>query len=262
MAITPSHSTPHPIVAIVQARMGSSRLPGKVLADVAGRSMLARVCRRVARAATVDRLVVAASSAAADRAIVDECRALNVDVFRGSEDDVLARYAAAADWTNAAAVVRVTADCPLIDPAVIDLVVEGLIGSGADYASNTLRRSWPRGLDCEAVRRETLCQACDEATAPHQRAHVTPFIYENAGQFRLHSVEASADAAGDNMPVALAEMRWTVDYPEDLEMVREVYSHLGPDNPFGWISVLALLGRQPWIGELNRGRRQKPISEC
>ena len=264
------------IIAIIQARMGSTRLPGKVLADLGGRSMLARVCSRVARAATVDQVVVATPREPQDQPIVDECRRLAVACFRGSEQDVLDRYYHAAEAYRAGAVVRVTADCPLIDPEVIDRVVEaykkrghstfcdtGIRSAGAarpqkvecplfSYASNTLQRTWPRGLDTEVFGVEALARAWHEAAQPHQRVHVTPYIYEHPELFQLASVTGPED---------FGNRRWTVDWPEDLQFVRAVYERLEDNTTFSWRDVQRLLGREPDLAELNRNVRQKELAE-
>ena len=239
-------------IAIIQARMGSTRLPGKVLEDIAGRSMLARVCRRVGRATTVDELLVATTVAPADRAVADECERLGVACFRGSEDDVLDRYRQAAQHHGAGVIVRVTADCPLIDPGVIDTVVHSFRATRPDYASNTLRRTWPRGLDCEVMSVEALDRADHEATEPYQRAHVTPYIHQHPERFRLHAVTCDED---------LGALRWTVDTPEDLEFIRAVYDRLAGDERLCWRDVSRVLGAEPRVAELNRHVHQKQLVE-
>jgi spore coat polysaccharide biosynthesis protein SpsF len=240
------------IVAVIQARTGSSRLPGKVLADVGGRSMLARVVRRAGRAERLDGVVVATTDRPADDAIVAECRELGVTVFRGSEEDVLDRYQGAARATDAGVVVRITSDCPLIDPEVIDRVVAALLADDADYASNTLERTYPRGLDVEAVTAEALAQAWRKAQEPYQRVHVTPYLYQHPDRFRLRSVTSGVDAG---------HHRWTVDTAEDLELVRALYSRLGNDDDFGWRRALVVVEAEPELADLNRRIRQKALEE-
>lgn len=240
------------VVAIIQARMQSTRLPGKVLADIGGRSMLARVCDRVRRAATLDRLVVATSTWPNDQVIADECEHLAVACFRGSEADVLDRYHQAACAYRADAVVRITADCPLIDPGVIDRVVEGFLEYRPDYAANILQRTWPRGLDTEVMTADALARAWREATATHERTHVTPYIYGHPEWFRLHSVTGPGDYGDD---------RWTVDTPADLEFARAVHRQLGDDETFCWQDVRQLVIRQPALAEMNRRVRQKELAE-
>jgi spore coat polysaccharide biosynthesis protein SpsF len=236
------------VVAIIQARIGSTRLPGKVLEDVGGRTMLARVVRRVRRATLLDAVVVATTERPADDAITAECAGLDVAVFRGSEPDVLDRYCQAARTHAADTIVRITSDCPLADPTVLDGVVRAYASGLYDYASNFLERRHPRGLDTEVIRRSALERAWGEANQPHHRAHVTPYIYENPECFRLLSVPAESD---------LSAHRWTVDTPEDLHLVRELYARLGNDDHFGWQEVLALVEREPALAALNRGVVQK-----
>ena len=240
------------VVAIIQARMGSVRLPSKVLADIAGRSMLWRVSQRAAQAALVAQVVVATTLEPEDEEIVDECARLHVACFRGSAEDVLRRYHEAANIYAADAVVRITADCPLIDPKVVDLVVAAFLNRRPDYASNTLQRTWPRGLDTEVTTAAALARACREATRPYQRTHVMPYIYRHPESFRLLPVVGPED---------LGQWRWTVDFPEDLDFVRAVYGRLGGDGTFSWRDVRQLLAREPALAELNRHVRQRQLVE-
>jgi len=245
------------VVAIIQARMGSTRLPGKVLADIGGRSMLARVCDRLRRSLLIDHLLVATSLLPDDERIVAECDRLAVDCFRGDENDVLDRYYRAARAGGADAVVRVTADCPLIDPEVVDRVVAAFLRSRPDYAANTLQRTWPRGLDTEVMTAAALHRTWREATEPYERTHVTAYIYRHPESFRMFSVTGSQNKA---------DYRWTVDAPEDLEFVRAVFRHFGDpnsgkDGPFFWQDVGQLLARKPGLMELNRHVRQKQLVE-
>ncbi len=240
------------VVAIIQARMGSTRLPGKVLAEVGGRSMLYRVCNRVGRAALVDQVVVATTLGPDDEQIVAECGRMRVSCFRGSAEDVLDRYHKAAGAYQADVVVRITADCPLIDPHVIDLVVCAFLQRRPDYASNTLRRTWPRGLDTEVMTASALARACREAGRPYQRTHVTPYIYRHPRSFRLLPVTGPED---------LGCNRWTVDWPEDLDFVRAVYRRLAAEETLSWRRVQRLLVREPALAELNRHVRQRLFVE-
>jgi glutamate-1-semialdehyde 2,1-aminomutase/spore coat polysaccharide biosynthesis protein SpsF len=163
-------------VAIIQARMGSTRLPDKVLADLAGKPVLAWVVRAARATLGVDDIWVATSTAAGDDAIAAWCRANGTSFHRGSESDVLDRYAGAAKSSDADVVIRLTADCPLLDPAVIGQTVRLRAMTGADYASNIDPPTWPDGLDCEVVTAAALRAAAAEATRPSDREHVTPFI--------------------------------------------------------------------------------------
>jgi spore coat polysaccharide biosynthesis protein SpsF len=240
------------VVAILQARMQSTRLPGKVLLDLAGRTMLARVVRRVRRASGIDQLVVATSVASADDPIVAECRRLGVAWFRGSEPDVLDRYYQAAAAHQAEVVVRVTADCPLIDPGETGRVIRAFVEGEPDYASNILRRTYPRGLDTEVMSAATLARAWREADQPYQRAHVTPYVYQHPESFRLLSLTGEPDRSVH---------RWTVDSADDLELVRAVYRRMEGEDGFSWHEVLGLLHAEPWLAELNRHVRHKQLVE-
>jgi spore coat polysaccharide biosynthesis protein SpsF len=239
------------IVAIIQARMGSTRLPGKVLKDLAGETVLARVVARVRRCREIGQVVVATTREPEDEAIVDECRRLSVQVFRGEVHDVLDRYYQAAMEQKAEAIVRITSDCPLIEPEITDATIRGFLDSRPDYASNVLERTYPRGLDTEIMTWDALSRSWREAKHPHQREHVTPYIYENAGQFTLLSVKGDIDYSSH---------RWTLDQPEDLAFLRAVYERMG-DGRFSWRDVLALLEREPGLTELNRHVSQKALHQ-
>jgi len=240
------------VVAIIQARMGSTRLYGKVLLDLEGRTVLARAVRRVRRAALVDEVVVATTVAPADDPIVEECARLGVACFRGSEQDVLDRYHRAAAAHKADVVVRVTADCPLIDPEVSDAVIYAFLHRRPDYASNVLRRTYPRGLDTEVMTAAALARAARHASESYQRTHVTPYIYQHPESFRLLSVTGIED---------LSRHRWTVDSREDLEFVRAVYRRMGDDDAFSWHDVCRLLAEEPTLADLNRHVCQKQLVE-
>ena len=222
------------IVAIIQARMGSSRFPGKTLADLAGRPMLARVVERVRRAGAVDKVVVATSTAALDDPIAEFCAQERIPCFRGSENDVLERFYEAAKEHSADVVVRITADCPLIDPGVIDRVIERFRRGDCDYASNALRYSYPDGLDTEVFSMAALQQACREAKKPSEREHVTPYL--RSEKFRALNVEN--ESPGE-------PQRWTVDHPADLEFVRAVYAAFEGKTDFRYREVLELLKARP-----------------
>ncbi len=240
------------IVAVIQARMGSTRLPGKVLKDIRGRTMLERVVGRTRRAELVDKVVVATTPHETDEPIVAECRRLDVPCFLGSETDVLDRYNRAAEWCGADVVVRITSDCPLIDPSETDRVVRAFLDSTADYASNFIRRTYPRGLDTEAMSAATLAHAWLEADEPYERIHVTPYIYGHPDTFQLLSVTGRED---------FSNYRWTVDTSEDLQFVREVYRLLDNREMAGWREVLSLLQSNPQLAEINQSVRHKELVE-
>jgi spore coat polysaccharide biosynthesis protein SpsF len=240
------------VVAIVQARMGSTRLPGKVLLDLAGEPMLARCVERARRAQTLDQVVVATTEQPGDEAIVELCRERGWPCFRGSEDDVLDRYYGAAKAHAADVVVRITSDCPLIEPTVVDLVVREFLERQPeiDYASNTVsERTYPRGLDTEVVRFETLERAWYEDDNPAWREHVTPYIYRHPEMFHLHSV---------TNPVDYSDMRWTVDTLKDLTFVQRIYEHFG-HGFFSWSEVIDVLTEHSEWLEINRDVQQKTV---
>ena len=234
--------------------MGSTRLPGKALADLGGRPILEHLVRRVRRAKTIDELIVATTDRPADDAIASLCGRLGIRCYRGDEDDVLRRFLGAIEGTHADVVVRITADCPLVDPAVIDLVVLGLARANADYASNGLERSWPRGFDAEAFRADALRVADKLARAPHEREHVTPAIYEHPERFRLVNVLAPPGARAP-------ELRVCVDTAEDLEAVRRIVA--GTDDPDGLRAeeIVGFLRSHPEVRALNAQVRQKTLGE-
>ena len=237
------------IVAVVQARVSSARLPSKVLAPLLGQPMLARQMERIGRARRLDRIIVATSDQPEDDAIEQLCAAASVECFRGSLDDVLDRVIAAARPHQPDHVVRLTGDCPLADPELIDAIVAHHVRGGFAYTSNTLQPTYPDGLDTEVIAMPALEQAWREAALPSEREHVTPYV-KNSGKFRTGNFAA---------PVDRSHLRWTVDEPEDLEMVREVYAALYPADPaFSSADVLALLARRPELAVMNamHGRDQ------
>jgi spore coat polysaccharide biosynthesis protein SpsF len=240
------------IVAIIQARMGSTRLPGKVLKDLAGKTVLARVVERVRRASLINEVMVATTDGRADDVIVQECRRCAVPVFRGDEEDVLDRYFRAAQLTKAEVVVRITSDCPLIDPQVTDKTVRAFLDERPDYASNTLTRTYPRGLDTEVIAIKALERAWRLADQRYQRTHVTAYIYELPETFKLLSVTGEVDYSSH---------RWTVDTPADLEFVQAIYARLRDREQFTGPDVLAVLEREPQLLELNRAVMQKALHE-
>lgn len=235
-------------VAIVQARMTSTRLPGKVLADLAGAPMILRQLDRVARARTLDAIVVATSTDASDDPLAEVVEAAGCPVVRGSLDDVLDRFIAAVDASGADVVVRITADCPLISPRVIDEVVTAFRESGADYLSNTMAPTFPDGLDVEVVRADVLRAVAAEATDAPEREHVTLGVYRRDDRFTIGNLAGDRD---------LSSLRWTVDTPEDLAFVRAVYAELLQETPeFDLDDVLTLLQSRPDIADLQGGGRR------
>lgn len=236
----------HRVVGIIQARLGSSRLPGKVLAELGHRPLLGHVIQRTAAAKCVDTVVVATTDHPQDTPVAEFAAAEGVSVYRGSEQDVLDRYHGAAERSGADIVVRVTADDPFKDPMVIDSMVEPLLADLAlDYVSNTIERTFPLGIDVEAMRYRALQRAWDESSQPYDREHVTPYIREHPDWFNIKNIRHDPD---------LSHLRWTIDYPEDLAFARAVYDRLGGSNVFHMGDVLQLLRDDPELGRFNERR--------
>lgn len=232
------------VLAILQARVSSTRLPNKVLAPLLGQPMLARQIERLRRAKMLDKLVVATSDDASDAPLAAMCADIGVPCYRGSLNDVLARFQGAyADHGPADHIVRLTGDCPLADPAVVDRVVRHHLESNADYTTNAIQPTWPDGLDIEIMRSSVLQRAYDEARLPSEREHVTPYIHKQPELFRIEHVKGDRD---------LSSLRWTVDEPADLAFVTAVYEALYLRNPaFATDDVLVLLEKHPELAKLN-----------
>lgn len=236
------------IVAIVQARMLSTRLPGKVLKDIGGRTVLERVINRLERCTALTSIVVATTTQSVDDAIVLACVDMNVTCTRGSEQDVLDRYYRTAKKINADYVVRITSDCPLIDPELVDRTVEVFFEQQADYASNSISRTYPRGLDAEVFSFSGLERAWKKATRDYEREHVTPYLYDHPEIFRIASL---------TNPIDFSHHRWTLDTVEDLTLIRELYARLGNRGHFHWHEAIAAAEREPALFHLNSHVVQK-----
>jgi spore coat polysaccharide biosynthesis protein SpsF len=279
-------------IAIIQARMSSSRLPGKVLLDIGGQPMLGRVVERTRRAGRVQRVVVATTTSPDDDPIAKFCSERGYYCFRGSLHDVLERYYQAASQFEAEIIVRVTADCPVIDPSLIDQTVDAFMGKQVtgegrivvrelssltpnslsatynpqftyhnspfpyDFAANRLPPPWgrtfPIGLDTEVCSFQALETAWQKATQPHQREHVMPYLYDNRQRFRILLVDYIEDHGAQ---------RWTVDTPEDLEVLRRVYAYFGDHDDFSWLDVLKLFQHHPELAQINAQVRHKTYNE-
>lgn len=230
------------IAAIIQARMGSTRLPGKVLLRLKGVPVLQHVISRVRCSRYIQGIVVATTADPADRAIVQLSERLGVVPFVGSADDVLDRFYGAAKAIGADVITRITADDPFKDPEIIDLVIRTFLDAACDYASNTLEPTYPEGLDVEVLSFSALERAWREATLPSEREHVTPYIWKHPERFKLVSVKHGVD---------LSHLRWTLDHPEDYEFARAVYERLWDGQVFCMRDVLALLDREPALARIN-----------
>ena len=236
-------------VCIVQARVTSTRLPGKVLKDLAGEPILGHVLRRCAAIPGVDRVVCATVTGSESAPIAEIADRFGAIVFHGSEGDVLERYAGAARAADADIVMRVTSDCPLLDPELCGVVLRRRAEANADYVANNLTHSFPHGLDCEAFTRQALVAAAASAATPLEREHVTPWIRNHPG-YRKVSVEGPGGA--------LAGWRWTLDYPEDLDFLRALYRYLpSPPAMLPWRGIAAVVEQHPGLLEINAARRQR-----
>jgi spore coat polysaccharide biosynthesis protein SpsF len=237
------------VVGVIQARTGSTRLPGKVLLPLAGRSVLGWVVRAVVASHALDDLVVATTTEPGDDAVVSECAALGVAVYRGPVDDVLTRFLGAIDGRDAGAVARFTADCPLLDPALIDAVVSAWRAMPwLDYVSTALPRSVPRGMDVEIVRADTL-RALGETAVDHHRVHVTSGVYTAPERHRMLGVTLRPGAE---------DLRVTLDTPEDRELINAVVAEFG-DRPADLGALVEWLRAHPEVVALNAGIEQKPL---
>lgn len=228
-------------VAIIQARMGSSRLPGKVMQKIAGLPMLSHVVARARKANLLDQVIVATSTHSTDNAIAGYCFWHDITCFRGSETDVLDRYHQAAQHANAEVVVRLTADCPLHDAQVIDSVIAAFMRGTFDYVSNIDPPTYPDGVDTEVFTSAALERAWREAQLPSEREHVTPYLRAGHAGFRAANVAQANDAS---------HLRWTVDELADLAFVRAVY-HAMRTPHFGMNDVLILLRDNPHLHQIN-----------
>ena len=229
-------------LAIVQGRMGSSRLPGKVLMDIGGRSVLDLLVNRLRRA-DVDAVVVATSDTVQDDAIERACDHLDVMCVRGSESDVLGRFTTAMDRFPTDDVVRITADCPFIDPTIVDEAVRLHRGGGADYTSNTLVRTYPDGLDVEVLRASVLDVAAREAQQTDEREHVTPFVYRQPHRFAIRQLISGQPRLGRE--------RWTLDTVDDLARLREIASLVPNPVEASWLDILAAVGTSATFADID-----------
>ena len=242
------------VVAIIQARMGSTRLPGKVLMDVGGRPMLAFMLERLQRATMLNEIWVATSARSQDDPIVSLCTSLGTNCHRGPEDDVLERYRQTAGVSGADVIVRLTADCPLICPEVVDKVAAAFMNAAppVDYASNCICRTYPRGLDTEAVSRGALDVAAIDATDPADREHVTYFIWRQPKRFQHLSVEDFQNHS---------DLRWTVDTPEDMDLIRRIEGELGAGaGEASYGDLLDLIVHHPEWSAINARVEQKVVA--
>lgn len=231
------------IIAIIQARIGSTRLPRKVLIELEGKTVLEHVIERVKSSKLIKEVVVATTINKKDLEIIKLCSKIGISVYCGSEENVLDRYYQATRLFKAKHIVRITSDCPLIDPKIIDDVIYLHLHEKSDYTSNTIKETYPDGLDVEVFTFKTLHKAWKNANLPSEKEHVTPYIRKNPCIFKLTNLECMKD---------LSQKRWTLDYHEDFEFIKAIYSDLYPHNPFfGCQDVLKLLRKKPTLSKIN-----------
>ena len=259
------------VISILQGRMSSSRLPGKILADIAGQPMLQRVYLRASRAVSVHETVFATTTDPSDDRVAEYCDFSGMPFARGSLYDVLDRYYQVARRYDAGVVVRITADCPVIDPALIDSVVRTLLEGGFDFACNRLpppqHRTFPIGLDVEACTYDALQQAWEKAREPQQREHVMPWFYEGA-ELVSESRTLETGTSPRGYKIALLQhtsdfgtYRWTVDTAEDLEFIRQVYARFEGRDDFTWTEVLDLVHSEPALMAINAGVKHRTLKD-
>jgi len=262
----------HPrVVAIIQGRMSSSRLPGKILADIAGQPMLQRVFVRTSRSASVTETIFATTTDPSDDPVAAYCDFSWIPCTRGRLFDVLDRYYQAAKGAKADVVVRITADCPIIDPTLIDDVVNTLINDEYDFVANRLPppfpRTYPIGLDVEACTFEVLEKAWKEAKEPQHREHAMPYFYEGIELTTINrQLQTGISPRGYKVAILhhttnFGDYRWTVDTPEDLEFIRQVYSRFDGRDDFTWKEVLELVHDEPKLMEINAGVQHKTLKD-
>jgi spore coat polysaccharide biosynthesis protein SpsF len=239
------------IVCTIEARMTSSRLPGKVLMRAAGKPLLEHMIDRLKRARTLDEIVIATTEDAASDPLEELAERLGVGCFRGSEDDVLARVLGAAHAYDADVIVETTGDSPLVDPAIVDHVVERFADGGVDYCSNVLEPTFPPGMDAQVFPTAVLEDVASRTNDPTDREHVSLYIYEHPERYKLRSVVSERPEYGD--------LRLCVDTAEDYELIRAIFETLYPVNPhFGLAEILALIDARPELRALNQDVQGKP----
>jgi len=266
------------VVAIIQGRMSSSRLPGKILADIAGQPMLQRVFLRTARAATVTETIFATTIDPSDDPVAEYCDFSRIPFTRGSLFDVLDRYYQTAKGVKADVVVRITADCPVIDPALIDDVVRRVTSGSLsvdshqfDFVCNRLpppfQRTYPIGLDVEVCTFAALERAWKEAKEPQHREHVMPYFYEDV-ELKTINRQLQTGTSARGFDIALlhhttdfSDYRWTVDTPEDLEFMRQIYSRFNGRDDFSWEEVLELVHHEPELMQINATVKHKTLKD-
>jgi spore coat polysaccharide biosynthesis protein SpsF len=259
------------VIAIIQGRMNSSRLPGKILADISGQPMLQRVFIRTSRSATVTETIFATTTHSSDDPVAEYCDFSGIPFTRGSQFDVLDRYYQTAKQAKAEVIARVTADCPVIDPNLIHDVVNTLLEDQYDFVCNRLpppyHRTYPIGLDVEACTFKVLEEAWKNAKEPQHREHAMPYLYEGVELTTINRQrQTGISPRGFNIallhhPTDFGAYRWTVDTPEDLEFIRQIYFRFDGRDDFSWIEVLDLVHNEPQLIEINANVQHKTLKD-
>lgn len=233
--------------------MGSTRLPGKVMSVIAGKTMIKRVIDRVGKANSVDHILIATTCLPEDDVLCAWAARSGYAFYRGSELDVLDRFYQAGLASQAARIVRVSSDCPLIDPSLIDGAIRIQDRTGADYVSNKVRPTFPLGEDVEVFWFSGLAQAWRDATMEYERVHVTPYFYRHPDKFHLEALTVQGN---------FTRHRWTVDTAQDLEFMQQLYAVDKDLDKLSWMEILDIVKRNPGISEINAHVRQKMLEEC
>jgi spore coat polysaccharide biosynthesis protein SpsF len=245
------------IVGTIQARMGSTRLPGKMMLQLRRRPVVSHVVNRVAAASYIDSVVVATSNEKKDDIIDRYASNAGADIFRGDEDDVLGRMLGAASNANADIIVRISGDCPLISPDVIDQAVSKILETDADYVSNTINRSYPRGMDVEVFTMDSFKHVDEQATKSYEREHVTPYYYENNEEFEIEHIESS-ELFIKNKYIDRTDMRLTLDEADDYELLKETFRQFGNYDVPTLKTVIDYIDREG-LSDLNSEVSQKTV---
>lgn len=244
--------------AIVQARMGSTRLPGKIMKDLSGKPVLWHVVDRLKHSKKIDKVIIATTVLAEDDKVENFCEENNIPFFRGSVEDVLSRYYYTAQKFSCKNIIRITSDCPVIDPEIIDKMIDLFDNENSgevkiDYLSNSLERTFPRGLDAEIFTFDVLEKTFNSATEKYEKEHVTPYIYKHPALFKLKNYSNDKD---------YSNLRWTLDTPQDLQLIREIYNVLYKGNKiFLFKEILELVKKNPKLKEINNSIKQKELGE-
>ena len=243
------------VIAIVQARVGSTRLPGKVMMNIINKPILQHICERLRRSLRIDAIVLATTTSKEDDLLVNFAKKAILAYYRGEKRDVLSRYYGAANQFRAEVIIRICADSPLVDPQIIDEVVDKHLRSNSAYTSTGIKRTFPLGINTEVFSYDALERAYNEAKLDYEREHVTPYIYQHPKLFKIQHIEASGN-------LRRPDLRLTVDTEEDLRLIREIYKRLYRDDQIFYTEkVIELLEKHPELVAINAHIKQKELGE-